>query len=437
MMTGALKDFLAEATREIKAGGTEDQLAIARSWAMRAGEATDLAQPEATKEFGKPIIDCLAGFGHSRDGSRRAVYGALAEGRRKRANGHDLTGEGPPPLADAVEHQPSPLKPSILRDQKGGAEGRARKPLRSAKPKGKDRAELLKAELRGRELDVLRWLGIAWPPERKATHINCPLPGHTDNNASWRWNSRRCGWICTCGNGDLIALVREMKGVEFGEACDLLDRDILGREIDDRRDHYRAKMNGARAFSSSGNRSAADAGNRESQSEKSADSEQSDDEAREPENAADVEAIRLASKERWGETESIAGSLGQRYFEEHRGLVAHDWKALHHVVRFHPRMRCTELGEKVYLPAIIFRIAAAPDGDLVTVFRIFLAEDGSKAAIDHPKMAYSAYKGGGVLVRKARCQRRTREGRGPRKRARLLLGGLSLRRLLRSGLEHG
>ncbi len=45
-----------------------------------------------------------------------------------------------------------------------------------------------KSGLRGREIELLRWLGIAWPPQRRAIHIHCPIPGHKDEDPSWRWD---------------------------------------------------------------------------------------------------------------------------------------------------------------------------------------------------------------------------------------------------------
>ncbi|MGA8772719.1 MAG: hypothetical protein WB610_20395, partial [Rhodomicrobium sp.] len=36
--------------------------------------------------------------------------------------------------------------------------------------------EEAKSGLRGRELELLRWLGISWPPRKKASHITCPIP---------------------------------------------------------------------------------------------------------------------------------------------------------------------------------------------------------------------------------------------------------------------
>ena len=110
-----------------------------------------------------------------------------------------------------------------------GRNVKAKPRLRSRKRTG-DRAGTLKRELDGREVSLLRWLGISWPPLRRAKHINCPFPGHDDKNPSWRWDQRKKAWFCSkCGGGDILRAVQEMRGTGFIEACDIVERDFLGR----------------------------------------------------------------------------------------------------------------------------------------------------------------------------------------------------------------
>ena len=99
------------------------------------------------------------------------------------------------------------------------------KPIVLSKPRLS--VEEAKSSLRGRELELLRWLGISWPPRKKASHITCPIPGHKDRRPSWRWDDLRTRWICTCGSGDLIQLIQEVKGLDFPGAMDLI-ADFLG-----------------------------------------------------------------------------------------------------------------------------------------------------------------------------------------------------------------
>ena len=87
------------------------------------------------------------------------------------------------------------------------------KPIVLSKPRLS--VEEAKSGLRGRELELLRWLGISWPPRKKASHITCPIPGHQDRRPSWRWDDSKTRWICTCGSGDLIQLIQEVKGLDF------------------------------------------------------------------------------------------------------------------------------------------------------------------------------------------------------------------------------
>ena len=78
--------------------------------------------------------------------------------------------------------------------------------------------EDIKERLRGREIEVLRQLGIDWPPQRGRSHINCPFPDHSDKAPSWRWDKHKSAWFCTCGGGDLISAVQRKLGRSFPEA---------------------------------------------------------------------------------------------------------------------------------------------------------------------------------------------------------------------------
>ena len=63
-------------------------------------------------------------------------------------------------------------------------------------------------------------------------------------------------------------------------------------------------------------------------------------------------------------------------------------------MRFHPALWCSE--RQGHYPAILFRVAASHDGELMTVHRLYLDRDGGKAKIQSPKKAYGDFKGGAI-----------------------------------------
>ncbi len=86
-------------------------------------------------------------------------------------------------------------------------------------------------EIAGRELDIVRELGIDWPPQGRRTHIRCPLPNHPDQDPSWRFDVRKARCYCTCpeGNGSVVDLVMAMRGLSFKEACAWIRNEPLVR----------------------------------------------------------------------------------------------------------------------------------------------------------------------------------------------------------------
>jgi putative DNA primase/helicase len=51
-------------------------------------------------------------------------------------------------------------------------------------------------------------------------HHHCPLPGHPDAHPSWRWDSGKERWFCTCGQGDALDLVQAIEGIDFRGAIE-------------------------------------------------------------------------------------------------------------------------------------------------------------------------------------------------------------------------
>src|SRR5262249_24554479 len=97
--------------------------------------------------------------------------------------------------------------------------------------RARDRAGELKRELRGREVSLLRWLGIQWPGRKKNAHINCPFPGHEDIHPSWRCDNHKAAWFCSkCGGGDIFRAIQELKGADFPGACQIVEQ-FLGYDV--------------------------------------------------------------------------------------------------------------------------------------------------------------------------------------------------------------
>src|SRR3954465_15896419 len=76
------------------------------------------------------------------------------------------------------------------------------------------------AEISGREIEVLRAIGIDPTPARGSMHRPCPFPGHDDANPSWRWDAEHRRFFCSCTEkgGSVLAAVMRVEGVDFPAA---------------------------------------------------------------------------------------------------------------------------------------------------------------------------------------------------------------------------
>ena len=252
-------------------------------------------------------------------------------------------------------------------DQGAGTQSQERKTA-------SDRLSTLKADIAGRELDILQWLGVAWPPTRRQSHIHCPFPGHDDKNPSWRWDARKCAWFCSkCGGGDVFHAVERMKGVSFAEALDLIETDFLGRSSDRTKRDDISQRDVSGAVASGGDQRSVEASL----------------------SVEDAARRRKRALELWSEAKPISGTLAETYFERHRGILL-DWTRLANSVRFHPTLWCSE--REGAFPAILFKVSEAFDGELMTIHRLYLGEDAGKATIAHPKKAYGDFAGGAIWL---------------------------------------
>ena len=89
----------------------------------------------------------------------------------------------------------------------------------------------IRTAAKGREIDVLDALGIDW--RRGRPHINCPYPDHSDNNPSWRFDSRTGRAFCTCitdrKSDGIFDIVMKMKADDF-EAAKIIVAEMLHRD---------------------------------------------------------------------------------------------------------------------------------------------------------------------------------------------------------------
>jgi hypothetical protein len=88
--------------------------------------------------------------------------------------------------------------------------------------------------VRGREMDVLRAMGIQW--NGRSNHIRCPYPDHPDHEPSWRWDDKRKVAFCSCIGTrlsekkvhDIFGVVGAKEGLDF-KAAKMRVAEIIGR----------------------------------------------------------------------------------------------------------------------------------------------------------------------------------------------------------------
>src|SRR5262252_9021784 len=92
-------------------------------------------------------------------------------------------------------------------------------------------SKAIRAAVKGRESDVLDALGIDW--RRGRPHIPCPYPDHSDNNPSWRWDSKKDRAFCSCmtdrKSDGIFDITMKTRAVDF-EAAKIIVAELLHRE---------------------------------------------------------------------------------------------------------------------------------------------------------------------------------------------------------------
>lgn len=100
---------------------------------------------------------------------------------------------------------------------------------------------------------------------------------------------------------------------------------------------------------------------------------------------------------------NVEGSLAQKYFSS-RGLNNVQERS----IRFHPAIKNKELNAAI--PAILFKVQAAPEAELSAIHRIYLTQDGRKANVMSPKMALARIVGSGIWFGEPNAQLAIAEG---------------------------
>jgi phage/plasmid primase-like uncharacterized protein len=202
---------------------------------------------------------------------------------------------------------------------------------------------------------LLAALGIAW--DGRGQHIRCPLPTHNDRNPSFRWDNKRQAWFCSCGGGDVIALIQGVLSLSFKDALKWASQWLYG--------DYQPSL------------------------------------ARTPviplQNATGAAFSVNENKERalkiWKQAKPLAGTLAERYLQEHRGITLNP---LPPSLRFHPRLYHKD--NEQHFPALVAAIQA-PDRAITAVHRIFLdGTTAAKANVPNPKLTLGSMNGGAVRL---------------------------------------
>ena len=86
-------------------------------------------------------------------------------------------------------------------------------------------------DIAGRETEILDALKIAWRKACSATgsvKMHCPFPDHEDKHPSWRWDTGKAKWHCTCGerSGSVFDAV-----IRMGQAKDFTSAAIWARKV--------------------------------------------------------------------------------------------------------------------------------------------------------------------------------------------------------------
>ena len=192
----------------------------------------------------------------------------------------------------------------------------------------------------GRWRGILSALGLN-ERQLNGKHCECPICQNGPKSDSFRFDDKdgRGTWICShCGAGSGVDLVMKMRGVDFKEACRIIE-----------------PLAGVASFKAP---------------------------------KAKVEDPSAASDHMmalWTRARLLTGScLASRYLAN-RGIVRTTWPSS---LRFIDELPYSEGGNtRLYLPAMLAKFAA-PDGKSAMLHRTWLSEPGDKADVDPCRKMY-------------------------------------------------
>lgn len=164
----------------------------------------------------------------------------------------------------------------------------------------------------GRELDILDALGIA--RHKRNQHIICPLPAHDDKSPSFRFDHNKGKYFCSCGDGDIIDIVRGCRGMDVIQASNWI-REVIGVELIGVRREETFQQRAARESLLAEQRTQAEERKRQ----------------RDATEAAEAEQQRDKAANMWQRSQPAAGTIAQSYLAS-RGINC----TLYPTIRFLP-----------------------------------------------------------------------------------------------------
>jgi uncharacterized protein (DUF927 family) len=231
----------------------------------------------------------------------------------------------------------------------------------SAKVNGRSLPRPSAKELvRGRELELLSHFGVAWPVAGK-THVHCPFPSHQDPNPSWRWDSSDQRYKCSCGSGDIFEFLKRLKGWEFAKAALYIENEFLGASA------VNFPFKG-KAFLAPGAPLRASPVDNEA--------------------AAKAKARKVAKARTWWDGAESVEREALVYLRDVRGIPLETWPS---TIRYAKALRHWDpiTQTESFYPAIICAMSRAPGGPVEAIGRIYLSDDGKKAALPQPKKTFA------------------------------------------------
>lgn len=105
-------------------------------------------------------------------------------------------------------------------------------------------------------------------------------------------------------------------------------------------------------------------------------------------NTHNLAMLKIANRA-WNYCRPVENTLGEKYLKS-RGIYI---KGLDNI-KFHPSIMCKEINK--FIPALVFYVSSKPQGLLAAIHRVYLDENGNKAALEDPKLALGSIKGNGI-----------------------------------------